>query len=127
MTLEVFQRERRIAAQNDNGLARLAAIGIGNADYDCLGDSRMGINRAFNVGGIDIVAAGDDHVLEAIDDEQIAVLVEIADIAGPKEPIDHRTLGLVLAVPVALRDLRTGNDDLAALTAGHPLRALRGT
>src|SRR5229473_4595334 len=99
MGLKVFQRERRVAAQNDKGLHRLAAVGIGNADYDRFGDSRVRVNRTLYIGRIDIVAAGDDHVLEAIDDEQIAVLVEVANIAGSKETINHRTISLVLAIP----------------------------
>ena len=85
----------------------------------------MGVNRAFNVRGVDIVTAGNDHVLEAVDNERIASLVEVADIARPKVPIDHRTVGLVFTIPIALHDLRTGDNDLAGLAMIHPFTRLR--
>ena len=42
----------------------------------------MGVDRGLDLLHADILAAADDDVLLAIDDEQIFVLVEIADVAG---------------------------------------------
>ena len=38
----------------------------------------------FNLGRIHIFTSTDDHVLEPVDDEQTAIFVEVADIAGVK-------------------------------------------
>ena len=37
--------------------------------------------RLLNFGGVDVEAARDDHVLRAVDDEQVVVGVQVADIA----------------------------------------------
>ena len=47
----------------------------------------MLIERGFDFGAADILAAADDDVLLAVDDEQIAVLVEIAEIAGAEKAV----------------------------------------
>jgi hypothetical protein len=40
------------------------------------------IDRRFHLDAADVLAAADDDLLHAVDDEQEAVLVEIADIPG---------------------------------------------
>src|SRR5258707_716079 len=47
---------------------------VGHADHGDFGHVRMVADRAFAFGGIDILAAGDDHVLDAVVDIEIAVL-----------------------------------------------------
>src|SRR3546814_19607257 len=54
----------------------------GQAEDARFGDGGMGIERGLHLLAADILAAADDDVLLAVDDEKIAVLVEIADIAG---------------------------------------------
>jgi hypothetical protein len=50
---------------------------------------------------IDIEAAGDDHVLLAIDDEQVAAVVKIAKIAREPEPVLELGRGSLRIVEVA--------------------------
>ncbi len=40
--------------------------------------------------GIDVEAAADDQILLAVDDEQVAVVVEIADVAGVQPAVAQR-------------------------------------
>src|SRR3546814_19047827 len=40
------------------------------------------VESVLHLGGIDVLAAGDDHVLEAIDDEQVAAVVDVPHVAG---------------------------------------------
>src|SRR3546814_7448463 len=42
----------------------------------------MGVDRRLDLGATDILNDADDDVLLAVDDEQIFVLVEIAEVAG---------------------------------------------
>ena len=50
----------------------------------------MLVQHALDLGTGDVLAAGDDHVLEPVDDEQVAVLVPNADVAGVKPAAGER-------------------------------------
>ena len=69
-------------AQRDEGHDLLAGAGIRPADHP--GDLHRGMldQRVLDVAGVDVEAAADDQVLLAVDDEQISVLVVVADVAG---------------------------------------------
>jgi len=51
------------------------------------------VDRRLDFLAADILAAADDDVLLAVDDEQIAVVVEIADIAGQEIAIGAERRG----------------------------------
>src|SRR6476646_9479279 len=73
--------------QRNEGFRRLPAIGVRDADHAALGDRRVLIYRLFDVSWIDVVAAAQEHVLDAVDDEDVSVLVHIADVAGAQMPV----------------------------------------
>ena len=60
----------------------------------------MGEEHALDLGGIDVHAAADDHVGLAVAEEQVAVVVEVADVADGEEPGLAVRLGLVLVLEV---------------------------
>src|SRR3712207_5380400 len=63
---------------------------------------------------VDVVAAADDHLLLAVDDEEVAVLVDLAHVARPEPAVVVEDLfGGVLLVPVALHDVVALDGDLA--------------
>src|SRR5260370_33128252 len=109
----------------DESFAGLAAIEHGHADDDALGDRRMLVDRLLDIAREDLVAAGDDDVLDAVDEKEITVGIEIADIAGMQPAIDENLRRLLVLAPVAGHDLRTANADLAALAGRQqPCRPL---
>jgi hypothetical protein len=55
-------------------LHRFAPFVVGDADHGGFGDIRVIADRALDFGGIDVLAAGDDHVLDAVVDVEVAVL-----------------------------------------------------
>src|SRR5579883_3039033 len=75
---ELARRQRCALLLDDDRLDRLAPLIVGHADHGDIGDGGMGEERAFDLRGIDVLAARDDHVLHAIVNEKIAVLVHIA-------------------------------------------------
>jgi len=75
-------------AQFDKRLRRLAAVMVGNADHDHFLHRRMFVDRLLDHLRIDVEAAGDDHVLFAIDQVEIAIIVHVADIAGQEAVAD---------------------------------------
>jgi hypothetical protein len=49
---------------------------------------------------VDVVAAADDHLLLAVDDEEVAVVVDLAHVAGAEPAVVvEDLLGGVLACP----------------------------
>ena len=100
---------------------------VGSAEYRDLRDVRAGVAFGLDLSGGDILAAADDDLLFAVDDEQIAVLVEIADVAGADVAvIGEQRLGGFGVAPIA-GDVRGAADsDLADFAerpdAGRPRR-----
>ena len=72
---------------------------------------------AFDLDRRDVLAAGDDHVVDPAGDEQIAVLVEIAGVAGEVPAVAQRLGVGVGPPPVAFEGFvaREQRDDLAFL------------
>jgi hypothetical protein len=66
---------------------------------------------------MDVLAAGDDHVVDATLDPEVAVLVDPAGVAGVVPAVPNRLLVGVRTVPVADESLVRGevNCDLAVL------------
>src|SRR5262245_15553874 len=65
--------------------------------------------------GVDVLAAADDHVLDAIANEEEVLAVAIPDISGPQIPIAKGPRGFFGVVPVAAHDIATSDDELAGL------------
>jgi hypothetical protein len=81
--LELVDPKRRASRLECNeGLGRLTAISIRDADGGDLGNGGVLVNRLFNVAGKHVEAAGQDHALLAVDQGDEAVLVEEANIAS---------------------------------------------
>ena len=102
-------------AQHDEGLRRLAAIGIGHADDRRLEHGRVFVERFLEDPRIDVVAAAEDDVLDAVDQEQVAVLVQVADVPGAQGAVAEDGLGVGRAAPIAGHHLGAADADLAAL------------
>src|SRR5262245_44684928 len=79
----------------------------------------MAVDRLFDLPRIDFEPRDIDQVLDAIDHEDEAVLVEISDIARAQEPVDESRFGVFRAVPISLHHLRTLDADLARLAERH--------
>src|SRR5216117_1435228 len=66
---------------------RFAEFLVGNAEHRAVVDTGDRVQGGLDFGGIDVDPARDHHVALAITDEDIAVLVDIADIAGGDEAV----------------------------------------
>src|SRR5262249_41979093 len=74
------------------------------------------LHRVLPVGRSDVLATRrDDDVLLATGDEQVAVLVDLAEVAGVQPAVDHRLLGRVVVLVIAPEDVRALDQYLAVL------------
>src|SRR5262249_27039079 len=75
-------------------------------DHDALGDVGALFDLRLEVRRGDVLAAGgDDDVLLAAGDREIAIGVELADVAGVEPPVLQRLTGRLLVLVVALEDV----------------------
>ena len=70
-----------VALERDEGADRLAGVLVGLADDGRLGDLRVGDDRRLDLGRREAVAGDVDHVVDAPDDPEVAVLVPARGVA----------------------------------------------
>ena len=79
--------------------------------------------RLLDLHRIDVLSAADDHVLDPVGEEEVAVGVEVTAVAGAQPPVcGQRRCGLLRTVEVPRRDVRSAQPHLAGL-ARRGLRA----
>ena len=75
------RRPRRVALERHERGDRLAGVLVGLADHRGLGDLRVRDDRRLDLGGRQPVAGDVDHVVDAPDDPEVAVLVLARGVA----------------------------------------------
>src|SRR3954464_4765022 len=68
-------------------------------------DARVLVEDLLDLARGHVVAAADDQVLLAVDDEEVTVLVDTGHVAGVEPAAAHGLLGRVRALPVAPHDI----------------------
>ena len=122
---EMLQHRRRVElharCRDHDGAADLAPARVGHGDDARLGDAAELRQRQLDLGGIDVLAAGDEHVLLAIDDVVVALVVAAHEIAGvePARAAEGLAGGIGVA-EVAERDHRAAQGELARLRRREP-------
>ena len=83
----------------------------------------MLVEDVLDLGRIDVLTAGDDHVLRPPDDPVVALLVAGGDVAGEKPAVRERRLRRLGVAPVAGEDVRAPHEQLALSgPLEHPAR-----
>src|SRR5271154_4309809 len=68
--------------------------------------------------GIDVLAPRNDHLLYAVVDVEIAILIEIGRVARAKPAIDDRARRRFFVIPIAFGDHWTADHNLAHFAHG---------
>jgi hypothetical protein len=72
--------------------------------------------RLLHLDRVDVLAAADDHVLDPVGEEEVAVLVDVAAVAGAQPAVlGQRRRGLRRAVVVPAHDVRRAQPHFADL------------
>src|SRR3954454_14535718 len=110
--------------EHDRGADLLAHLLVGHRDHGGLGHGGVLVEDLLDLARIDVVAAADDHVLLAVDDEEVAVLVDAGHVARVEPAVVQDLLRGVVAVPVALHQVVAADRDLADLALAHLVAVL---
>ena len=81
---------RRAGQQDDGGHRDLAEDGVRARDHGGVADRRVLEEDRLHLGRADVLAAADDAVETAVDDEQPALRIETAEVAGPDGCLGRR-------------------------------------
>src|ERR1044072_1196614 len=99
-TLKVREREVTVGAERDHGHRHLTPLVVRPADHGRLGDRWMCGKDILDLGAVDVLAAGDDHVLLAVHDPDVALFVLAYEIAGMEPATREGLRGGLGVVPV---------------------------
>ena len=112
--------QTRPVARHNHRHQFLAQAVMGDPERNGFLDSVALVERILNPEAADVLAAADDDVLEAVDEVDEFVLVNIREIAGP-EPSFLKGLGRGLRiVPVTSDHGRSPHPKLPCLAASQP-------
>src|SRR4051812_48482189 len=78
--------------EDNTSLHSFAPLRIRHPENRDLKHRRMRVDDGFDFAGINILAAGNDHVLHAIENVEEAVCILIADVSRPKHSISESEL-----------------------------------
>src|SRR5207253_1922999 len=107
---QVFSR-----LENNAGFHDFAPLWIRYSENRHFAHRWMRVNHGLDFSGVNVLPAGDDHVLQTIENVEESVCVLIADIAGAKEAVPECTVCLARVVPIATHDIRAASDQFARL------------
>ena len=104
----------------------LTGFVVGDADHRSVGHRRVGEQERLELGRWDLEALVLDELLEPVDDEEVSLVVDVADVAGvePSVVVDG-VRGRGRVVQVARHHLRTAHPDLAVQIDADRLAVLR--
>ena len=117
----------RAVARGDHRDDALAVVGVRQADHRDVGDVGVRGQGALDFDRVDVVAACDDHVLEPVDQGQVAIRVDAGQVAGVQPAAPEGLGGLGGLVPVTLHHRLAAKQqftdaaraDVVALRVGH--------
>ena len=107
--------------QHHQRLHGLAPALVRHADHRDLRHRRVRRDHVLDLAREHVEAAGDHHVLLAVDDVQEALAVEAGDVAGVQPAAGEGLGGLLGQVVVALHHQRGAHAELAGLPGGNGL------
>src|SRR5207247_7584640 len=75
----------------------------------------VSVNHGLDFAGVNVLPAGDDHVLQAIENVEVSVSVPIPNVARSEEAVPEREFSFFRLVPITAHDIRASCDQLACL------------
>src|SRR5581483_9928414 len=108
-------RRNKTRLERNHGGDIFAPVFVRDAYYGGLLNGFVTVEYLFDFARIDIEAAGNNQVFAAVGNIEVAFLIHVAQVAGVHPAVVKDSLGLLLALPIALHDVWTLDHDLADL------------
>jgi len=86
---------------------------IGHSEDSGFQNRRVLVEDFFDFGTVDVLTTGDDHILGAIDEENVALGIHTTEVSAVIPPMTESIGGLLGFVPVALHDIGATYNNLA--------------
>ena len=102
--------------EHDDRVHLFTPHAVRDADHRHLRNCRVGVDRLLDLDRVHVLAAGHDHVVQPIDEVDVALVVHVADVAAVVPPVPQRTLGLLGAVPVLAQEISAAETHLSFQT-----------
>src|SRR5207302_3946986 len=99
--------------ENHAGLYDLTPLWIRYSENRHFTNCRMRVNDGFDFAGVNVLPAGDDHVLQTIENVEVSVGVLITNVARSEEAVSEREFSFFRLVPITAHDIRAASDQLA--------------
>src|SRR5262245_58921425 len=99
--------------EDNERFGHLAPPIIGHSNNCALQNERVGIDCLFDFDGRDVLAARYDDVLLAVDDQEIALLINQSHVAGVQPAAAQSLSGFFGALPIARHDIIGAHYNLA--------------
>ena len=97
---DIVLGQRRACVALDGRVDAFAKLIVGNAENRAVLNAGTALKHSFDFGWIDIHPARDDHVPLAVVEEQIAIGIEVADVAASDETVDFDGAAVIVAAVV---------------------------
>src|SRR6266576_3714718 len=96
---QIIRVEDLSRLQDDTGHHKLTPLGVRHSEDGGFANRGMLVKDRLDLAGVDVLAARDDHVLQAVQDVEITVRVLTADISRTKEAVPERKRGFHRILP----------------------------
>src|SRR6185503_13570477 len=93
-----------------------APLWIRNSKHCRLEDGWMRVKNRLNFTGVNILASGDNHVLQAVKNEEVTIRILIADVSSAKHTVAERPRSFLGIIPIAAHDIGAPSHQFALLT-----------
>src|SRR5579863_2548102 len=104
---------QRAFTQDDDRVDPLAPFVVRQSDHGYVMNGRVAADHRLDIGWIDVLAPGDDHVAFAIDEMDVAVGVATRHVADRAIFAAERLAGFLRQLPIAVENIRVARVKLA--------------
>src|SRR5262245_37132890 len=115
----LFGSGRLAIARHDNGVHTFPPFWIRYADHSNILHLWMSTDQGFDLGWIYVLAAGNDHIVLAIDEKNVALLVAAGEVAYAAIISTESLLRLVRHLPIAVKGVGVAGKEFAWLAVRH--------
>ena len=103
---DILRAENLSRFQHDTGHHKLTPLRVWHSEDRGFANRGMLVKHRFDLAGVDILAARDNHILQAVQDVEITVRILTADVTRAKEAVSERESGFLRILPIATHDIR---------------------